>query len=149
MVGDLKACKTKLQGKIKRFISDLENDVEEDIPQEEILKLVEIEIQKQIDAGTLKRVKAKKVKKDSELTIQEFIPKFLHSQNIFTRDSLDKWCEMNGAKTWGDGFCRAPLYSLAEKKSPTQYAKLKHPDADVRATYEMYLEGYKIKSKDL
>ena len=39
--------------------------------------LGEIEIQKQIDAGTLKRVKAKNVKRDSELTIQEFIPGFM------------------------------------------------------------------------
>ena len=99
-------------------------------------------------AGTLKRVKAKKVKKNSELTIQEFIPKFLRDKNIFTRDSLNEWCEMEGARAKGDDFLRYPLYSLYEKTSP-EYARQKNSHHIIRATYEMYLEGYKIKSKDL
>ena len=111
--------------------------------------LVEIEIQKQIDAGTLERVKAKKVKRDSELTIQEFIPKFLRDKNILTRDSLNEWCEMKGARAKGDDFLRSPLYSLYEKTSPSEYARQNYPKHIIRATYEMYLEGYKIKSKDL
>jgi len=88
------------------------------------------------------------IRVDSE-KIQEFIPRFLLSEKIFTRKSLDEWCDKEGAKKWGDGYRRNPLYIIANKTCPSEYARLIHPNSTIRATYELYLEGFKIKSKNL
>ena len=82
-------------------------------------------------------------------SIQEFIRDFLRYERIYTATDLDNWCGRHGAKKWGNGFRRAPLYAHTKEKCPIHYAAIKHPESTIRATYEMYLTGFKIKSKSL
>ena len=82
-------------------------------------------------------------------TIEDFIPNFLRAEKIYTREDLDSWCKDMGAKTWGKGFRRDPLYAHTQEKCPIHYSAIKHPKSTIRANYEMYLSGFKIKSKSL
>jgi len=70
----------------------------------------------------------------SERTISEALNFILETENITTKDDLDKWC---------GNLKREKLYKYVKQLSPTNWVRIKEPKACVRAYYENKLIGYK------
>ena len=84
----------------------------------------------------------------TDLKISKFLPDFLNTEGITSRDDLNLWCKKNGAKPWGDEYRKCPLYNLMRQKcSKESYRCTKTFEASIRANYEKLLPGYKTCKK--
>jgi hypothetical protein len=71
----------------------------------------------------------------AEKSISQAVEIILSSDNITTKDDLDKWCEKQGRKK---------LYNRVKSMAPLKWNTIKEPKASVRACYEHLLIGYKL-----
>ena len=71
----------------------------------------------------------------AEKSISQAVEFILSSENITTKDDLDKWCENQGRKK---------LYNRVQGMAPSKWKTIKEPKASVRACYEHLLIGYKL-----
>jgi hypothetical protein len=71
----------------------------------------------------------------AEKSISQAVEFILSSENITTKDDLDKWCENQGRKK---------LYNCVQSLAPSKWQTIKEPKASVRACYEHLLIGYKV-----
>jgi hypothetical protein len=71
----------------------------------------------------------------AEKSISQAVEFILSSENITTKDDLDKWCENQG---------RQKLYNCVQIMAPSKWETIKEPKASVRACYEHLLIGYKV-----
>lgn len=71
----------------------------------------------------------------AEKSISQAVEFILSSENITTKDDLDKWCENQG---------RQKLYNYVQSLAPSKWETIKEPKASVRACYEHLLIGYKV-----
>ena len=84
----------------------------------------------------------------TDLKISKFLPDFLKTEGITSRDDLNLWCKKNGAKPWGDDYRRKPLYNLLRQKcSKDSYSSTKSFEASIRSNYEKLLSGYETSKK--
>lgn len=68
-------------------------------------------------------------------TISEALNFILKTENITTKDDLDKFC---------GGSTREKLYKHVQEFAPIHWSKIKDPKAYVRGYYERKLIGYKV-----
>ena len=71
----------------------------------------------------------------AEKSISQAVEFILSSENITTKNDLDKWCENQG---------RQKLYNCVQIMAPSKWETIKDPKASVRACYEHLLIGYKV-----
>jgi hypothetical protein len=71
----------------------------------------------------------------NERTINEALNFILETENITTKEDLDKWC---------GHLKREKLYKYIKQLAPNHWDRLKEPKAYVRGYYEHKLIGYKV-----
>ena len=71
----------------------------------------------------------------AERTITEALYFILETENLTSKDDLDRWC---------GGTTREKLYKYIEYFAPSHWSRIKDPRAYVRGRYEHKLIGYKV-----